>query len=311
VWFWTWIKISLAWLALAGWLAAEEQPAPWLLHPLKNRSSLSLVWLRWQVDYRVPARPGWVWLSAQALLRNPSSQPAQEQFLLVSDDPDAQMRWQGRSLSSDKLVLPLPGSVGQMARVSVFELILLGQEEGRWFFDGQLRLDFLDTWTHQVRLRNCQRRAWRSQGDSELIVRLPDQFRLLGSGFRSGRRSLTAYHDDRLAFQVAAPVGPRPSWGVLGAVPGLYWAWSWALLCALIGVTGLVFRRFRWVGLPLAAGVYPFGWSEISLNFYQNSRELERLRGNFFPAMLLVVATALAVGSLLTRRWSPKDGRND
>lgn len=248
-------KRLLLWLCLCVLASAEEAAAPWLLHPLEPPSRLAISDLLLHLDYRQRLHPGFVSLHCQADLRNTASIATDEQLMLVCSDQASQVRWNGKEVAQDRLVMPMPGaSNGEMTRVSVFHLILLAGERGHLQFDAQQRLDFLSHSRHRVRLILPVHRSWQQVGDIALKIDLAPELRLI-QGERYTIKNGTA--ERRVSGYVkSTEIQVEADWSgpnTLLAVPALRRAWLWGGLAALVGVSLAALGRGGWLlSVPVA-----------------------------------------------------------
>ncbi len=171
------LVLAALWILPVG---AEEGPAPWMLQPLRPPSRLNIRELSLRVDYRERVTPGNVRVEAQAELANEEPTACDEQFMILNGDAASRVTWKGKELSQDRLVMQIPDSPGhEMTRVSIFHLILLPGEKGQLKFSGLHRLDFRQSNLHRLRLIFPLRRAWRHLGESDVLVALAPELKLL------------------------------------------------------------------------------------------------------------------------------------
>lgn len=274
-------KQLLLWLCLCALASAEERPAPWLLHPLEPPSRLALSHLRMELDYRDRLHPGFVSLHCDADLHNTSAVASDEQLMLVCSDGASRLRWNGKEVSQDRLVMPLPGGAnGEMTRVSVFRLILMGGEKGHLRFDAQQRLEFVSQTRHRVRLIMPVHRAWQQVGDSLVRVHLVPELKLTqGERFKvengTAERRVSSYVKSTEVVLEAAWSGSN----TLLAVPALRRAWLWGGLSALIGVSLATLGRRGWLLSVPVAVLVNYGLRSVDpvleqWTYYEGSRGL-------------------------------------
>ncbi|MBT9586838.1 hypothetical protein IV102_26070 [bacterium] len=233
---------------------AEETAGPWLLHPLRPPSRLSVNGLRIHLDYRERIQPGFVVMQCEADLKNDGNVALDEQLLMVCGDSGSRLLFNGKEVPQERLVMPLPGSkTGAMTRVSIFRLVLLAGERGHLKFKAQQRLDFLSATRHSVHLVMPVHRAWNQVGDSLVKIDLAPELHLLHpESFTNNQRRLSSYVKSTQIEVEAVVLGP-PWAGALGAVPALRRAWLWGGLASLVGVTlGALGRRTWLLALPTA-----------------------------------------------------------
>lgn len=248
---------------MASW-AQEEAPVPWLMQPLEPPSLLQLTEPRMELDYTRRQRPGWVHLTFRTELRNPQKHPVKQALLFVSADADASIRFSGKPLVQERLVMPLPSTdPGKRdsyvtGRVSVVRLILLEGERGELVFEGHQKLEFQEENRHRVALIMPLSRAWKAVEDSQISVRLAPELGILSPGWTKENqryvRPRGKYGALPVELEVGATVAADSGLGAWWAVPALRHSCLWGLAAVLLALLpGIGARPLWWLAPPLAA----------------------------------------------------------
>jgi hypothetical protein len=308
--FWVWSRFSWAVLALlwllAGPLAAEEAPVPWLLQPLDTPSAFRLSDSALELDYRQRDRPGWVKLNFRTRLSNSKPEAVSESLLFVTADPDATVTYRGKELKQERLVMPLPNSQGEKSyvsgRVSVVRVIMLAGEQGELEYRGRHRLTFVSPNRHQLTCFLPLRRAWQRVDAVRVTVHLAPELRLLAPQFvkenqvwvlESGKQ-----RGGSLEIQAEARWLTAPAWGgAVAAVPPLRRSWLAGLVAVLLAVSVVVWRPgWWWLSAPLAMLLHGL-WihrdpTSVQWTYYQGARlyeqGLQAFRWYAVPGMALL-----------------------
>jgi hypothetical protein len=329
--FWTWRRFSwaLVCLTLLGSIvvhAQEEAPVPWLMQPLEPPSLLELSEPRMELDYTRRQRPGWVYVRFRTQVHNSQKHPIKQSLLFVCSDADATVRFSGKPLVQERLVMPLPSTVpGKResyvtGRVSVVRLILLEGERGELVFEGHQKLEFLAENRHRVSLILPLSRAWKAVDDSQIAVRLAPELRILSSGWTKENqlyvRPRGKYGALPVELEVGATVESDSGLGAWWAVPALRHSCLWGLAAVLLGLLpGVVRRGFWWFAPPLAALLH---WAAIQADpvcaqwtYFRGSRLLQAaLQGyQWYVVPTLALAGALVAFWLSREHAAPKEDR--
>ncbi|MBN9416117.1 hypothetical protein ABS71_06235 [bacterium SCN 62-11] len=269
-------------------VAAEEGPAPWMLHPLRPPSRLAIRNLSIKVDYRQRVTPGNVAMESRAELSNEDDMACDEQFMLLNGDAASHVTWNGKELQQERLVMQIPDSPGQeMTRVSIFHLILLPREKGELKFSGLHKLNFRSETSHHLRLIFPLRRAWHHVGESDVQVALAPELKLLSRDFQPVTGQAATYqrhfgaYSKAIELSVEAAAGGPPWAGAVGAIPALRHTWMLGGLAALVAVTlAGISRRHWWLAIPLSLALN-WGFRQRDevvrqWTYYEDAREYKR-----------------------------------
>lgn len=309
----SWILVCCVAFALGRSPGAEETFAPWLFHPVQGGASLCLRHPQWRIDYGREPRPHWVHIDFSAELEHRGSRPLTEQFLVVCADEGLKVSWEGRSIAQQRLVSELPRTLKSrlkgMARVAIFQLILLGNEKGKLNISGYHRVEFLSKSTHRWQLLPPVMRAWEEVGDGGFELRLSPELRLLSPGWKgdSGLYRRSWDHRDGLPLEVRVEAPTRAAgWTVL-QVPPLRLALIWGTLLTALAVLGsFLVPRLAWFFWVLTcAGLWgaPRWLPALSAwNYYADARLYEQWLATWSRG---VVPALAAVACWLASRRAP------
>ena len=159
-----------------------QGPAECTLCPIQGSCPLALE--KWELKAQPGGQAGRLPLQLDLDLRNPTETGQETRLMLVSEDGDASVRWNGFATTGQHLVIPSPtGSTTwsrNRLRVTIFSIILLGRERGQLSCNFKQPLSYLDRYRSEVVFLTPRRLQWAELGRGELVAQLGPglQFRL-------------------------------------------------------------------------------------------------------------------------------------